>query len=52
MSSHHATADVWIDNLDSENEAGHIEEIITEALRGAGYHNTVNVTVHAYGEQQ
>ncbi|MEV7770528.1 hypothetical protein [Kitasatospora sp. NPDC086791] len=48
MSSHYAIADVWIGNLDSEDEADHITEIIDTALGAAGYHGTVTVTARAY----
>lgn len=48
MSSHYATADVWIGNLDSENEADDIEALIEKALRSAGYHGTVTVTANPY----
>jgi hypothetical protein len=48
MSSHYATADVWIGNLDSEDEAEHITEIIDTALGAAGYHATVTVTASPY----
>lgn len=51
MSSHYATADVWIGNVDSEDEAEHITELLNAALAGAGYHATVDVTVNAYQEK-
>lgn len=52
MSSHYATADVWIGNLDSEDEADHIRDLIDAALSGAGYQATVNITANAYEGQQ
>ena len=51
MSSHYATGDVWIGNLDSEDDAEHIAEIIDTALGAAGYQATVTITANAYPEQ-
>jgi hypothetical protein len=47
MSSHHATGTVWVGNLDSEDEADEIRELIESALGEAGYHATVSIDVHA-----
>ncbi|MFE2407080.1 hypothetical protein ACFXDE_01915 [Kitasatospora sp. NPDC059408] len=49
MSTHYATGDVWIGNVDSEDEVEHIAEIIDTALGAAGYHATVTVTAGSYG---
>lgn len=46
MSSHFATVDAWIANLDSEGEADDIAELIESALSSAGYQVTVSVTAH------
>jgi hypothetical protein len=48
VSSHYATADVWIGNVDSDDEAEHITQLIDAALAGAGYHATVNITTSTY----
>lgn len=45
-SSHFATGTVHISNLDSEDEASDVEELIESALRGAGYYASVDVTAH------
>jgi hypothetical protein len=50
VSSHFATADVWIGNLDGEEEAEAVRDIIDDALSGAGYQVTVTVTAHPYPE--
>jgi hypothetical protein len=44
VSSHYATGTVHISNLDSEDEASDVEELIESALRGAGYYASVAVT--------
>lgn len=46
MSSHFATADVWVGNLDNEDELDTIAQLIEDALSGAGYQATVSVTAH------
>lgn len=48
MSSHYATADVWVGNLGSEDEAEEVSALIEEALSGSGYQVTVTVIAHAY----
>lgn len=50
MSSHFATGTVHISNLDGEDEASDVEELIESALRGAGYYASVTVTAHPYLE--
>lgn len=46
MSSHYATGDVWISNLDSPDEADDVRDIVENALRGAGYYATATITAH------
>lgn len=52
MSSHYATVDVWIGNLDSEDEAEHVRDLIDAALGSAGYQASVTITVNAYQEKK
>jgi len=52
VNSHFATADVWIGNLDSEDEAEHVRDLIDAALGGAGYQASVTITATAYPELQ
>lgn len=46
MSTHFATGTVHVSNLDSEDEATDVEELIESALRSAGYYVTVDITAH------
>lgn len=46
MSSHYAIGTVHVSNLDSEDEAADVEELIESALRGAGYYVTATITAH------
>jgi len=52
MSSYYATADVWIGNLDSADEAEDVRDLIDAALASAGYEATVTITANAYPEEQ
>jgi hypothetical protein len=46
VSSHYATGTVHVSNLDSEDEAADVAELIESALRGAGYYVTVDIAAH------
>lgn len=46
MSTHYATGTVHVSNLDSEDEATDVAELIESALRSAGYYASVDITAH------
>ncbi|MFB7592387.1 hypothetical protein [Streptomyces sp. NPDC056169] len=48
MSSHYATGDIWIGNLDGPDEIATVAEIVEGALRSAGYKVSVTLTDHPY----
>ncbi|MFG2847448.1 hypothetical protein ACGF12_30410 [Kitasatospora sp. NPDC048296] len=48
MNSHFADIEVFASNLDSADEADDVAALVEDALAGAGYQVSVNVTANPY----
>jgi hypothetical protein len=46
---YYATVEVWIGDIESDDEAHELENAIEEAV--GGYQNTVSLTVHEYPQE-